>query len=58
MHKLTSRLDEATLQSIVDEYVAGTTSLQLARRYVSGKATVLTLPHQRGVAVRPKWEHY
>ena len=59
VHKLAVRLDETVLQSIVDDYVAGATSLQLARRHRVAKSTVLKLLHDRGVRLRPKWgEHY
>ena len=58
VHKLAVRLDETVLQSIVDDYIAGATSLQLARGHRLAKSTVLKLLRDRGVRMRPKWgEH-
>lgn len=58
VHKLVVRLDETVLQSIVDDYITGATSLQLARRHHLAKSTVLKLLHDRGIRMRPKWgEH-
>lgn len=45
---MVDRFDEVVLRSIVDDYVAGATSLQLARRHRVAKATILSLLHARG----------
>src|SRR4051794_32330494 len=51
-HKLTQRLDPATVARLVADYEAGTPSTQLMRDYRLGKGSVLRLLREHGAAMR------
>jgi hypothetical protein len=57
-HLVDKRLPHETIQKLVAEYVAGTPSAELGRRYGLAKSTVLNLLRGAGVAVRhPRLSH-
>lgn len=58
VHKLSARLSETTLQSILNDYLAGASALELAERHGLAKSAVLRLLHSRGIQVRPRGPHH
>jgi hypothetical protein len=50
--RISKRLDPGTIERLVAEYVAGTTSAELGRRYGIAKSGVLRLVRQAGEQVR------
>ncbi|MFL6097852.1 MAG: helix-turn-helix domain-containing protein [Blastococcus sp.] len=51
-HRLSQRLDAATVDAIITAYQAGTTAKDLAERYGVARSAITRLRHRHGVAVR------
>jgi hypothetical protein len=52
VYRITQRLDEATIQQLVQDYRDGIPTTRLTTRYGLAKATVLKLLREHGVAMR------